>query len=297
MAETKELTILEKLNIIQTELKAPKGQTNSFGKYQYRSCEDILNALKPFLKEHKLIILLSDELKVIGSRYYIEATATLRSDTEFIEIKASAREEETKKGMDGSQVTGASSSYARKYALNGLFAIDDAKDSEYFARKVKDSNGVYVVPAFVGLGAPYWDMYARGAIFGLTQGVTDKHLVRATLESIAYQTKDLISAMEKDSGIALKYLSVDGGASQNDFLMQFQADLLNTPVIRPVITETTSLGAALLAGLAIGFWSENDLHNELKIERTFYPNMSDETRTNLHNSWTKAVKRTMNWES
>jgi len=186
---------------------------------------------------------------------------------------------------------------AIKWLRDALHLIDSAAETEDIANEVESSKGVIVVPAFSGLGAPYWDMYARGAIFGLTQGVTDKHLVRATLESIAYQTKDLISAMEKDSGIALKYLSVDGGASQNDFLMQFQADLLNTPVIRPVITETTSLGAALLAGLAIGFWSENDLHNELKIERTFYPNMSDETRTNLHNIWTKAVKRTMNWES
>lgn len=134
-----------------------------------------------------------------------------------------------------------------------LKLIDESTDSEYFATKVKDSNGVYVVPAFTGLGAPYWDPYARGAIFGLTRGANRNHIIRATLESIAYQTRDVLDAMQADSGERLKALRVDGGAVANNFLMQFQSDILGTPVERPEVRESTALGAAYLAGLAVGF--------------------------------------------
>ena len=137
--------------------------------------------------------------------------------------------------------------------------ISDSFDSEYFATKVKDTNGVYVVPAFTGLGAPYWDPYARGAIFGLTRGVNANHIIRATLESIAYQTRDVLEAMQADSGIRLHALRVDGGAVANNFLMQFQSDILGTRVERPEVREVTALGAAYLAGLAVGFWQNLDL--------------------------------------
>ncbi|MDZ5016999.1 glycerol kinase, partial [Clostridium perfringens] len=135
-----------------------------------------------------------------------------------------------------------------------LKIVNDSVDTEYFASKVDDNGGVYIVPAFVGLGAPHWDMYARGAIFGITRGTNRNHLMRAALESIAYQTRDLIDAMKEDVGSDLKSIKVDGGASRNKFLMQFQADLLGKKVVRPIISETTALGAAYLAGLAVGFW-------------------------------------------
>jgi glycerol kinase len=150
--------------------------------------------------------------------------------------------------------------------------ISDAFDSEYFATKVKDTNGVYVVPAFTGLGAPYWDPYARGAIFGLTRGVNSNHIIRATLESIAYQTRDVLEAMQADSGIRLHALRVDGGAVANNFLMQFQSDILGTRVERPEVREVTALGAAYLAGLAVGFWQNLDeLQEKAVIEREFRP--------------------------
>jgi len=174
--------------------------------------------------------------------------------------------------------------------------FSDSCDAEYFAGKVDDTNGVYLVPAFAGLGAPYWDMYARGAILGLTQGVTDKHIVRSTLESLAYQTMDVIKAMEKDSGLKLKALNVDGGASVNNFLMQFQSDLLNTEVIRPKNVETTALGAALLAGLAIKFWTINEIMEYRKVEKTFTPNMPSEKREKLYAGWLKAVEKAMGWQ-
>ena len=139
-----------------------------------------------------------------------------------------------------------------------LKLVTESSDTEYFARKVKDSAGVYVVPAFVGLGAPYWDMYARGAIVGLTRGANKNHIIRATLESIAYQTRDVLEAMQEDSGIKLSSLKVDGGAAANNFLMEFQADILGTAVRRPVILETTALGAAYLAGLAVGIWESKE---------------------------------------
>jgi glycerol kinase len=177
-----------------------------------------------------------------------------------------------------------------------LKLIDDARDSEYFASKVKDSNGVYLVPAFTGLGAPYWDPYARGALFGLTRGVKAEHLIRATLESIAYQTRDVLDAMQQDAGEALRALRVDGGAVANDFLMQFQADILGTTVERPRMRETTALGAALLAGLATGFWgSLDELKSKAVIERVFQPQLDEASRARLYAGWKKAVERTRGW--
>jgi glycerol kinase len=178
-----------------------------------------------------------------------------------------------------------------------LKIIRDAQETEYLATRVEDSNGVYVVPAFVGLGAPYWDMYARGAVLGLTRGAKAEHLVRATLESIAFQTRDVLEAMQEDSGIKLQALKVDGGAVANNFLMQFQADILDVPVDRPEVTETTALGAAYLAGLAVGFWnSKDEITNNWKVNRNFAPEMAEDKRANLYSGWKKAVSRSLKWE-
>jgi len=185
---------------------------------------------------------------------------------------------------------------AIQWLRDGLKIIDEAPDSEFYARKVKDSDGVYVVPAFAGLGAPYWDMYARGAMFGLTRGTTKAHIVRATLQSLAYQVRDVLDAMQKDLGEDLKTLRVDGGASNNDFLMQFQADILDTKVERPEVVETTALGAAMFAGLAVGYWTKDDLKKTWQLDRRFESKMEDERRTKLYGGWQKAVKRSMAWE-
>lgn len=185
---------------------------------------------------------------------------------------------------------------AIQWLRDELKIIHDAKDSEYFAQKVEDTNGVYVVPAFTGLGAPHWDMYARGAIVGLTRGANRNHIIRATLESIAYQTKDVIEAMMEDSGIKLTALKVDGGATENNFLMQFQSDILNVNVERPDVTETTALGAAYLAGLAVGFWkSKGEITQNWSINRKFKPEMVEEDRNKLYNGWKKAIERSKNW--
>jgi len=175
--------------------------------------------------------------------------------------------------------------------------ISDAADSDYFANKVKDTNGVYVVPAFTGLGAPYWDPYARGAIFGLTRGVNANHIIRATLESIAFQTRDLLDAMQADSGARLKSLRVDGGAVANNFLMQFQSDILGTRVERPEVREVTALGAAYLAGLAVGFWNDLDeVRSKSVIEREFHPGIETVERNVRYRGWLKAVARARSWE-
>ncbi len=185
---------------------------------------------------------------------------------------------------------------AVQWLRDGLRLIEAAPDSEYVAKKVKDADGVYVVPAFVGLGAPYWDMKARGAILGLTRGTTKSHVVRATLDSMAYQTKDVLSAMELDSGIKLQALKVDGGAVANNVLMQFQADILGVPVDRPKVTETTALGAAFLAGLAVGVWkSTDDLLHTWKLDNRFEPKMPGDQSAALYKGWQKAVKRSMDW--
>lgn len=185
---------------------------------------------------------------------------------------------------------------AIKWLRDALKLINNASETEQIASETEDTEEVYVVPAFSGLGAPYWDMYARGAILGLTQGVTDKHIVRSTLESLAYQTMDVLKAMEKDSGIELKSLNVDGGASVNNFLMQFQSDLLNVEVNRPKNIETTALGAALLAGLAVEFWTMNEIIEKREIERAFSPLMGKDKREKLYAGWQKAVKKAMNWQ-
>ena len=177
-----------------------------------------------------------------------------------------------------------------------LRVLYDAKQSEFYANSVKDTNGVYVVPAFAGLGAPYWDMYARGAIMGITRGANRAHLVRATLESIAYQVKDVLNAMQEDSGLKLKDLRVDGGASSNNFLMQFQSDILDVNIDRPKVVETTALGAAYLAGLAVEFYNNKDeIKKSWIIDREFIPNMSDDKRNLLYKGWKKAVSRSLLW--
>ncbi len=178
-----------------------------------------------------------------------------------------------------------------------LHLIVNAKDSEYFASQEKDNNGVYLVPAFVGLGAPYWDMYARGTIVGLTRGANRNHIIRAALESIAYQTRDVLEAMQEDSGIQLQELRVDGGAVENNFLMQFQSDILGVPVHRPKTTETTALGAAYLAGLAVDFWHDKDeIAKRWSVDRIFKSEMEEIEKEKLYNGWKRAVERSRNWE-
>ena len=221
--------------------------------------------------------------------------------------------EEMKLSKNGLVTTIAATSHDKvQYALEGSIFIGgaviqwlrdelkllyDSKDSEYFATKVKDNGGVYVVPAFVGLGAPHWNQYARGAILGLTRGANRYHIIRAALEAIAYQTKDVLVAMEKDAGIELQNLKVDGGASANNFLMQFQADMLDRTVLRPVIAETTALGAAYLAGLAVGFWADEDeVKTKWAIDGKYDPKMDAADRDKLYAGWTKAVERAIDWE-
>lgn len=178
-----------------------------------------------------------------------------------------------------------------------LRIVNEASDTEYFAKKVHDNGGVYIVPAFTGLGAPYWDMYARGAILGLTRGTNRNHIIRASLESIAYQTKDVIDAMVEDTGMDLKELKVDGGASSNGFLLQFQSDILGKKVRRPLIRETTALGAAYLAGLAVGFWeSKDEIKDKWNIDTEYKCNLDDETAEKLYKGWKKAVVRAKDWE-
>jgi glycerol kinase len=181
---------------------------------------------------------------------------------------------------------------AVQWLRDGLGIIVNAADTEALATSVSDTNGVYFVPAFVGLGAPYWDQDARGAIVGLTRGATHAHLARAALEAMAYQTRDVVECMQKDSGIKARELRVDGGATRNDFLCQFQADILGIPVVRPVITETTALGAAYLAGLAVGFWkSEKEIASQWQEEKRFEPKMKKSDRERLYEGWQAAVAR------
>ena len=178
-----------------------------------------------------------------------------------------------------------------------LHLIHEAADSEYFATRLEDNGGVYVVPAFTGLGAPYWDMYARGAIMGLTRGCNRKHIIRAALESIAYQSRDVLVAMERDTDIRLQELRVDGGASANNFLMQFQSDIIHTTIRRPMIRETTALGAAYLAGLATGVWNDLDeIREQWTLDKLYTPQMSEEIRERNLRGWDKAIGRVQHWE-
>ncbi|MBI2913822.1 MAG: glycerol kinase, partial [Chloroflexi bacterium] len=185
---------------------------------------------------------------------------------------------------------------AVQWLRDELGLIATSADSEPLAASVPDSHGVYVVPAFVGLGAPHWDPHARGAIVGLTRGATRAHLVRATLEAMAYQTRDVIEAVEAGSGVALSELRVDGGAAANNLLLQVQADILGRDVVRPAVLETTALGAAYLAGLAVGFWKDRDeVARNWRIDRRFRPQMPEDRRQELYAGWQRAVQRAMGW--
>jgi len=185
---------------------------------------------------------------------------------------------------------------AIQWLRDGLELIEDAKESEDLANSIQGENPVYVVPAFAGLGAPYWDMYARGAIFGLTRDTGKAHIAKATLESLAYQTKDILKAMEDDSGIQLKNLRVDGGACANNHLMQFQADILDSEVHRPEIIESTAMGAAFLAGIQVGFWKQSDIDENRPMNRIFKPTFDRVKRKRLYKKWQKAVERCKGWE-
>ncbi len=186
---------------------------------------------------------------------------------------------------------------AIEWLKDELHLIESESECDVLATQVTDTNGVYVVPAFSGLGAPYWDMYARGAILGLSRGSNKNHIVRATLESIAYQTKDVIIAMMEDSNIPILKLKVDGGATKSDFLMQFQADILNQEVLLPKTTETTALGAAYLAGLSVGFWSgQDEILRNWEVSKTYTPSLSEEIRNKNYALWKKAVQKSMAWE-
>ena len=202
-------------------------------------------------------------------------------------------EEPTQYALEGSVfIAGAAVQWLR----DEMKLISSAAESEAVATSVDSSDGVYVVPAFVGLGAPYWDQYARGTIVGLTRGSGRAQVVRATLESIAYQTRDVLESMKADSGLELPALRVDGGAVANDFLMQFQSDILGVPVQRPAVTETTALGAAYLAGLAVGYWeSQDEIQKQWRIDSTFEPSMGNDEREKLYAGWKKAVERSRAW--
>ena len=185
---------------------------------------------------------------------------------------------------------------AIQWLRDGMKLIDSAEDSEYMAKKAKGTHGTYVVPAFTGLGAPHWDQYARGTIVGITRGTNKNHIIRATLESIAYQVCDVIDAMKADAEMDLRTLNVDGGASANDFLMQFQADMLDKPVNRPACVESTALGAAYLAGLAVGYWSsKEEVMKNVQYDRVFIPSIDSEERATKRKGWNKAVKYAYGW--
>ncbi len=200
---------------------------------------------------------------------------------------------ETQYALEGSVfIAGAVVQWLR----DGLKIIRSSSEVEALATQVNNNDGVYLVPAFAGLGAPHWDQHARGTVFGVTRGTTDAHIARAALESIAYQTMDVLKAMEADAGIAIRELRVDGGATANNLLMQFQSDMLNTKVVRPAITETTALGAAYLAGLAVGFWkSIEEISMQWQMEKTFHPELSDDQRNHYAKGWNRAISATIHW--
>ena len=213
----------------------------------------------------------------------------VRSKNKLLTTIAWGLNGEVEYALEGSVfIAGASVQWLR----DEIRLIREASESEDFALKVSDTNGVYVVPAFTGLGAPYWDMGAKGVITGITRGTSNNHIVRATLESIAYQTRDILDAMMDDSGIGIKVLKVDGGASRNDFLMKFQADILGVKTLRPSVVETTALGAAYLAGLAVGYWKDKaEIEKNWKCSKKFFPKMKKKRREELYNGWKDAVRR------
>lgn len=216
-----------------------------------------------------------------------------RSENGLITTIASGVNGRIQYALEGSVFVGGA---VVQWLRDELHLITEASDTEYFAKKVPDSAGVYLVPAFTGLGAPYWDMYARGALVGLTRGAGRNHIIRAALESIAYQTADVLQSMEKDAGLPLRELRVDGGASANNFLMQFQSDIIGRTLRRPMIRETTALGAAYLAGLATGVWRDlDDIRSQWTLDRLYEPEMSEADRTRLYAGWHKAVERARGW--
>ena len=216
-----------------------------------------------------------------------------RSQNGLVTTVAASGDGRARYALEGSVFVGGA---VIQWLRDELRFLSEARDAEYYASKVPDTGGVYLVPAFTGLGAPYWDMYARGALVGITRGTSRDHIIRAAQESIAYQVWDLADAMEKDTGISLKELNADGGASRDSFLMQFQADILDKPVCRPKIRETTALGAAYLAGLAVGFWSGREEIRALRqTDRLYQPDMDGKTRERLLRGWHKAVGRSLNW--
>ena len=218
----------------------------------------------------------------------------VQSQRGLITTIAAGLPHEIQYALEGSVFIGGA---AVQWLRDELHFIHDAADTEYFAQKVPDSGGVYVVPAFTGLGAPYWDMYARGAIVGLTRGAGRNHIIRATLESIAHQTADVLHAMEQDTGTEFPELRVDGGASANSFLMQFQSDIIGRTILRPRVQETTALGAACLAGLAVGFWKDRaEVRNCWTVGERYEPHMPPEERIAIRRGWQKAVTRAMAWE-
>ncbi len=196
--------------------------------------------------------------------------------------------------LEGSVFVGGA---AVQWLRDELRFVNDSSDTDYFASKAQNSGGVYVVPAFVGLGAPYWDMYARGGIFGITRGTNRNHIIRASLEAIAYQSRDVMEAMIEDVGHGINNIKVDGGASKNNFLMQFQADITGTKVVRPMVVETTALGAAYLAGFAVGYWKDkHEIQEAWRMDKAFAPQMDEKERIKCCRGWKKAVKRCMAWE-
>ena len=206
---------------------------------------------------------------------------------------AAGLSEKVQYALEGSVFTGGA---VIQWLRDELRILTDSADSEYYAGKVNNTGGVYLVPAFTGLGAPYWDMYARGCIIGITRGTKRAHIIRAAQESIAYQVMDLLNAMENDLGVKLKELKVDGGASRDKFLMQFQADMCRARIIRPIVRETTALGAACLAGITVGFWKDlNEVKSRWRQDTVFSPEMDDEKREKLIAGWHKAVERSRGW--
>ena len=217
----------------------------------------------------------------------------IESDNNLLTTIASKIDGKVQYALEGSVFIGGA---VVQWLRDGLGLIKESAEVEELARKVDDNDGVYLVPAFAGLGAPHWDPYARGTLVGMTRGTNASHIARAALESIAFQSADLISAMESDSGIETNELRVDGGATANNLLMQFQADILQVPVVRPVVSETTALGAAYLAGLAVGFWDNiDDLQTQWKVDKRFEPNMSKDRVASLMEQWEKALGRSKNW--
>lgn len=217
----------------------------------------------------------------------------ITSNAGLLTTIAASTSDEVEYALEGSVfVAGAGIQWLR----DSMRMLKSASASREYAERVEDTAGVYIVPAFAGMGAPYWNQYARGTVVGITRGCTKEHFIRATLESIAYQTADVLRAMEQDSGLTLKSLKVDGGASANDFLMQFQSDIINTTVHRPKCIETTALGAAYLAGLAVGYWKDKaEIRENWQIGATFEPNMPGERREQLLKGWKKAVKCALVW--